>query len=95
MAPNKISPDEQKQHVLSLTSIRERKALVEPLSEKLKDLGKDNKPPYYIEIKNFMCDHLLTLEYERAMILHRRILTPSDASRPISSVSFPDPHFSK
>ncbi|GBN34800.1 hypothetical protein AVEN_92852-1 [Araneus ventricosus] len=90
-----MSPGELKKHFLSLTCIRERKALVESLSEKLKDLGKDNQPPDYIEVKNCMYEHLLAVEYERTMILQKKILTASDASRPSSSVAFPDPHLSQ
>ncbi|GBN34795.1 hypothetical protein AVEN_92847-1 [Araneus ventricosus] len=95
MSHNKLLPDELKQHFLSLTSIRERKALIESLSEKLKDLGKHNEPPDYIEVKNFMYEQLLAVQYERDMILQRRILTASDASSSTSSVAFPDPHFSE
>ncbi|GBN52927.1 hypothetical protein AVEN_131857-1 [Araneus ventricosus] len=82
MVPNKMSPDELKQYFLSLTSLRERKALVESLIERLKDPGKENQPPDYFKVKKF---HLLAVENERAMKLQKKILIASDASRPTFS----------
>ncbi|GBN26746.1 hypothetical protein AVEN_127520-1 [Araneus ventricosus] len=85
MVPNNMSLDDLRQYFLSLTSFRERKSPVESLSEILIDLGKENQPPDYIELKNSMYDHLLAVEYERAMKLQKKILSASDASRPTFS----------
>ncbi|GBN52929.1 hypothetical protein AVEN_131859-1 [Araneus ventricosus] len=80
-----MSPDELKQHFLYVTSLREKKALVDSLSKKLKDLGKDNEPPDHIEIKNVMYEQLQAVDYQRAMKLQKKLLTLSDSSRQNSS----------
>ncbi|GBN26750.1 hypothetical protein AVEN_127523-1 [Araneus ventricosus] len=80
MTRNKMSPDELKQHFLFLTSLREKKALVDSLRKKLKDLEEDNEPPDHIEIKNVIhkCSALPTLEEN---IRRREVITPVTAIR--------------
>ncbi|GBO10055.1 hypothetical protein AVEN_216742-1 [Araneus ventricosus] len=92
MAPNKISPDELKQHFLSLISLREKKALVDWLSKKIKDLGKDNQPPDHIEQRSLDFEDLVKMlgdGLRKAAKYPSDTNTPKKNSKPASPVKSP------